>query len=192
MAPLPRWFTRWNAMQPRSFPGFEKQPFLDRAFWLDIDPNSEPWIAALEAFDKRDDKGPLIELFRSGPPPQEVCKYLADFLERQLKRKRGNQATPLYDLSEKDQALLAGVYKMKLRAIFGRAVSKETLERISKLRNIPVNQLQEYRGLRAVSFKEALEKISKLHDIPVNQLEDAYRGRRGTMRRRAKALSRKA
>ena len=164
MAPLPRRVTRpLNALLARDRPGYGKRPFLDRAFWLDIEPSSEPWIAALAALDASGDKQPLVRLLEAGQPPQEICVYLADLLKRhQLKRKRGNQATPLYDLSKKDQEISFAVIEMRRLHAGG------------------------------LSFDDALEQASELHDISDNQLRDAYRGRRSSIRRRIKALSRKA
>jgi hypothetical protein len=61
--------------------------FWDHCFWLD-DPSVERWVRALEAVDKRGDKGPLLSLLRSECDlPREARIYLADLLDRhQLKK----------------------------------------------------------------------------------------------------------
>jgi hypothetical protein len=62
---------------------------VDRAFWL---PNSDSdeWVTALEALDKRGDKRALLDLLRSGRDlPRDARSYLADLPERyQFKRLR--------------------------------------------------------------------------------------------------------
>ena len=162
MAPLPRSVTRrFNAELALGRPGYESRPFLDRAFWLNIDPSSEPWIEALVALDasaagdkKPLNTEPLIKLLKSGQPPQEVCIYLADLLERyQLKRIRGgNRATPRYDLSKKNLEISAAIIEMRrLRA-------------------------------RGLSYDDALQEAHKRYNVTMDQLTDAYR--RGSVRRR--------
>lgn len=158
MAPLPRRLIRpLNALLGRDMPGYEKRPFLDRAYWLDIEPVTEPWISALEAIDARGDKAALLGLLVSDRElPHDARVYLADLLERhQFKRKQGHQATPLYGLSRDDQLLYCAVTEMQL------------------IRDAD----------KSVRVKDALEEVSKRRNIPPEKLLVAYHGRRGSMRR---------
>jgi hypothetical protein len=79
------------------------------AFWLEDDAGIAPiWIDALEDIDHDNDKSRLVSLLRSKYPLSALASHcLADLLERyELKRKRGAQRTPAYDLSPADRKLM--------------------------------------------------------------------------------------
>src|SRR5689334_948178 len=83
----------------------------DEGFWHGEDAALYPWIAALEAIDKRDDKTQLLDLLNSDDDfPQAARFYLADLLDRyQLRRKPHGQATPAYTRSEVEKTLLLDI-----------------------------------------------------------------------------------
>jgi hypothetical protein len=128
---------------------------VDRAFWLDDDTSIEPWVTALDAVEKRGDKGPLLDLLRSEYDlPREARAYLADLLERrQLKKKRGGQSVPAYDRTDTEQRLTLAI---------------EDVRRLRKSR---------------VSVEAALDQVSKSHGIPLEVLATRYHGSRGSTRR---------
>ena len=137
--------------------GLENVEFLDRAFWLDPDRHTEPWIKAFEAIDNRRDKGPLLRLLKSDcdlPRNARVC--LADLLARhQLKKNRGGQSVPAYDRSDVEAMLELAIMDVRARE-------------------------------SGISIKDALEQVSKSRGIPHELLASAYRGNRGSTRRMKK------
>jgi hypothetical protein len=77
---------------------------LPRAVWEGA---PAEWIAALQAIDQRQDKGPLLRLLLSEKPmPRAVRYHLADLLERyNLKRPPRAQRQPSYDMTMQNQRL---------------------------------------------------------------------------------------
>ncbi len=77
------------------------------AEWLFPGGDVQPWIDALRAVDRDLDAAPLADLLKSGSPmPADARWFVADLLERyKLKRPRGGQRTPAYDLSEAGRRL---------------------------------------------------------------------------------------
>ena len=133
---------------------------VDRAFWLgDETAHLDPWITALEAIDKRGDKGPLLALLKSEfDLPREARVYLADLLARhQLKKKGGGQTTPAYDRTEVEIVL-----------------------------SLAIDDVRELVRTRKRRVAEALEQTSRTRGIPPNILESAYKDRRGSTRRMKK------
>jgi hypothetical protein len=70
--------------------------------WLRPGGETQPWIDALIAVDRRKDKTALINLLRSQEPcPADARWHVADLLSRyKLVRSHGGRATPSYDRSE--------------------------------------------------------------------------------------------
>jgi hypothetical protein len=127
----------------------------DVAFWLGDE--FDPWVAALEAIDKRKDKGPLLALLKSDHDlPHAARVYLADLLDRyQLKRKKGGQSVAVYDRTDAD--------------------------RIFELANARANELIEC----GLTTEDACNKAAKDFGIPdrgkdgVSMLLDFRAGKRG-------------
>jgi hypothetical protein len=86
------------------------QRVVDRAFWLDKNSNTEIWINAIEAADRRDMR-PLIDLFESKCPlPSRARFYIADYFSRQ---KLGRPLTPDYDRTPHHALLLLAEQKWR-------------------------------------------------------------------------------
>jgi hypothetical protein len=82
-----------------------KSGVVEQVWWKGCS-NLSPWIAAFEALDKADNKQPLLQLLRSNLDlPADARFYLADLIDRQVKRKQGGQNTPAYDRSPADAML---------------------------------------------------------------------------------------
>ena len=133
----------------------------DRAFWLGrIDLRLIPWIVALEDIDKRDDTAPLVSLLRSRDDlPHEARVYLADLIDRQIKKRRGAPREPAYNQSSAEAMLKLG--KRRVSDLVKRTTT----------------------STKRTSVKDALERVSKSLGIPVETLASAYSGRRGSTRR---------
>jgi hypothetical protein len=135
--------------------------FWDRCFWLD-DPDVERWVRALEAVDKRGDKGPLLRMLKSESDlPQRARLYLADLLDRYVLKVPSNRPrTPAYDRTLTEMVLLLGVKRARDFVEDGESV------------------------------KDALSKASAECGIPLEILSNAYEGRRGASRRASGKRSR--
>ena len=125
---------------------------VDAGFWLDDDGITD-WIAAIEAYDQRADKNPLLALLDSERElPRKARVYLADLLKRQLKKKPGKKLAA-YDRTDHMVVLLA---------------AKDDVAKLVKSR---------------VSVRDALERISEARQIPINVLAKVYAGRHGGISR---------
>ncbi len=140
--------------------GFENVTIMDRAFWLDEvdDQRVKPWIEAIEAADRRGDMAPFLAALR-GCVPAEAFPFIKDFFARhQLAKKRGRQATPLYDRSRAEARLL-----------------------------IAVREVKELKGT-GTPVAQAIEEVAARWFIEEDILVNAYDGRRGATRRQRARL----
>jgi hypothetical protein len=105
----------------------------DRAFWLDLDPKTEQWVAALAALDQRDDAKPLLALLPPGAAP-----HYRDLFERKrlVARKRGTPLTPSYDRTAAEGLLELGVARVHELVRRG-ALIADAIERAAKQYKIP-------------------------------------------------------
>jgi hypothetical protein len=112
---------------------------VDAGFWLDNDGITD-WITAIEAYDKRADKKPLLALLDSERElPRQARIFLADLLKRQLKKKPGT-TLPAYDRTDLMVKLLAAkddIAKLVRRGVSG----KVALEQVSAARGISIESL---------------------------------------------------
>jgi|tagenome__1003787_1003787.scaffolds.fasta_scaffold20986081_2 hypothetical protein len=76
--------------------------FADNFLWLhdEMDEHTPDWVVALERLDAFGDKKPLTDLLRSERVlPLRARHYLADLIERGVKRPMGRRRTPAYNMS---------------------------------------------------------------------------------------------
>jgi hypothetical protein len=125
---------------------------VDAGVWLDYDGITD-WIAAIEAYDKRADKTPLLHLLDSERElPRTARFFLANLLDRQLKKKPGTKL-PAYAMTDDAVRLL------------------EANDEVAKLVK------------SSVTVRVALERVSEARNISVETLDLAYRGRHGGINR---------
>jgi hypothetical protein len=135
--------------------------------WLPSESQRELWTweDALCAIDKRDDHRPLLELLKTCVPAQVVPHIVDLFDRRQLTLKRGkSRSIPNYDWF----SMTTGP-ESKLR------LAKETIALL----------VEGYR----VTLKDALKQTAERQGIPLKVLTNAYRGRRGSSRRKKSAAA---
>lgn len=125
---------------------------VDAGFWLD-DEGITDWIRAIEAYDKRADKDPLLTLLKSECElPHKARFYLADLLQRQLKKNPGKKLAA-YDRTDHAVRLLAA------KADVTKLVNSGVFEQV------------------------ALERVSAAHGISIESLALVKKGRHGGINR---------
>ena len=124
---------------------------LPRAVWQGAPAN---WIAALQAIDQRQDKGPLLRLLISDTPISPAVRYhLADLLERyNLKRPPRRKREPSYQMTRQNQALDLALTEMRERP-------------------------------RGMTANAAIKKYAAQHGLNESALKSAYNGRHESLRR---------
>src|SRR5262249_14396129 len=113
------------------------------------------WYAALVAIDRRGDKGPLIELLQSGPPPASIAFYIGDLLDRYtLKRPNKRPRRPAYSRTQEQIELIAALINVD--------------------HDISEDRLQAAEALKLVAQEGGLDE---------EKLAAAYQGKHGGLRR---------
>ena len=75
--------------------------FFDNAFWREKWTPDDCWIGALDQLDRLGDKKPLTDLLRSERDLSLTARYyLADLIERGVKKAMGRRRTPAYNMSK--------------------------------------------------------------------------------------------
>jgi hypothetical protein len=102
------------------------------------------WRKAIEEGEAGDTSG-IIKLLRSGESiPQESQSLLADLLERrQLKKKRGAQARPSYELTPEEIKLRRAAYLVQERQHAG-ATFENAVDEVAHKRNIDPHKLSNF------------------------------------------------
>jgi hypothetical protein len=145
---------------------------LEHVLWRDSDPAHDCWLYAFEAIDQRNNKGPLLELLRSGRElPAEARRHLADLIDRyQLKKKKGRSPTPEYERPFSVVRLEWAVEEVR--------EIRETLK--AKARR--AGEKIEARTCR----DDALSEVSKRYGIHMEELAQAVRGQLGSFNKMKK------
>ena len=136
----------------------------DAGFWNDYEGITR-WLLAFEAYDKRADKKPLLDLLRSDEElTREARWFLADLLDRQLNKKPQTKTTPAYDRTESLIPLLAG------------------MAQVIRIRQENRRQRKGDKTVPVLSVATALERVAQAQGLSLESLTLAYNGRLGSLR----------